>query len=408
VNSVFLTGLPVTRHLLLAFLLVVTPLLGQASPQKAPHPRKNVATIARESKGAVVSIVMADKGGQPIAQGSGFVVSRDGRIVTNYHVVKNGSSGLIKLPDGSFFNVDGVLAFDDYHDIAVIRAHGTNFKTLALGDSDRLQVGDEVVAIGSPLSLESTVSNGIVSGIRTVKKNVFDEMAPQGGQKVLQITAPISHGSSGGPLFNLSGEVVGITSAALVGGENLNFAVPINDARKLLNVPATQALLAFPNEPENEPQEHAAAQDPIILDEDGATGFAEVFAVEPACAGLTLMRPENAAEVYRPPARAHWIFGLGLVTADPDRNFISWHRLTHYSAHESDCNLGSGIEQCQDVDKEFHIYTLLQDSQYAAEDTRLPHGYICFWCTTSTPASLDAGVKAVCTLVKGGGGGQVK
>jgi hypothetical protein len=180
------------------------------------------------------------------------------------------------------------------------------------------------------------------------------------------------------------------------------------------------SAFAFPNkpeakvdEPENEPQEHAqehaAAQDPIILDEEGgATGFAEMFAVEPACAGLTLMRPENAAEVYRPRARAHWIFGLGLVTADPDRNFISWHGLTHYPAHESDCNLGSGIKQCQDVDKEFHVYTLLQDSQYAAEDTRLPHGYICLWCTTSTPASLDAGVKAVCTLVKGGGGGQAK
>jgi S1-C subfamily serine protease len=221
VNSVFLTGLPVTRHLLLAFLLVVTPLLGQTSPQKAPHPRKDVATIARETKGAVVSIVMADNKGQPIAQGSGFVVTRNGLVVTNYHVIKNGTSAVIKLPDGSFFNVDGVLAFDDYHDIAVIRAHGTNFKTLALGDSDRLQVGDEVVAIGSPLSLESTVSNGIVSGIRTVKKNAFDEMAPQGGQKVLQITAPISHGSSGGPLLNLAGEVVGITSAALVGGESL-------------------------------------------------------------------------------------------------------------------------------------------------------------------------------------------
>jgi S1-C subfamily serine protease len=400
----------VTRHLLLAFLFVVTPLHGQTSPQKAPHPRKDVATIARETKGAVVSIVMADKGGQPIAQGSGFVVTRNGLVVTNYHVIKNGTSAVIKLPDGSFFNVDGVFAFDEYHDIAVIKAHGDNFRTLALGDSDRLQVGDEVVAIGSPLSLESTVSNGIVSGIRTVKKNVFDEMA-HSGQRTLQITAPISHGSSGGPLFNLTGEVVGITTGALVDGENLNFAVPINDARKLLNVPATQALLAFPNEPENKPQEHAAAQDPIILDEDGgATGFAEVFAVEPACAGLTLMRPENAAEVYRPPARAHWIFGLGLVTADPDRNFISWHRLTHYTAQEHDCPSfpAAPSGRCQDVDKHFDVYTLLQDSQYAAEDTRLPHGYICFWCTTSTPASLDAGVKAVCTLVKGGGGGQVK
>jgi serine protease Do len=81
------------------------------------------------------------------------------------------------------------------------------------------------VAIGNPLSLESTVSNGIVSAIRTVE----DE-----GGKFVQITAPISPGSSGGPLFNMAGEVVGITTSHLIGGENLNFAIPINDAKRLL------------------------------------------------------------------------------------------------------------------------------------------------------------------------------
>ena len=117
-----------TKHLLLSFLLVVTPLFGQQpaspdgagsnalhpsgiaqSPQKPQHPRKDVATIAKEAKGAVVSIVMADKGGQPIAQGSGFVVSRDGRVVTNYHVIKSGSSAVIKLPDGPFSSSMGCL-----------------------------------------------------------------------------------------------------------------------------------------------------------------------------------------------------------------------------------------------------------------------------------------------------------
>jgi len=88
------------------------------------------------------------------------------------------------------------------------------------------------VAIGNPLSLESTVSNGIVSGIRS------DE-----GRRLLQITTPISHGSSGGPLFNMFGQVVGITSAALVGGENLNFAIPINDVKSLLVTSTSKGLL---------------------------------------------------------------------------------------------------------------------------------------------------------------------
>jgi putative serine protease PepD len=129
-----------------------------------------IPAMSREAKGAVVSIVMSDKGGHPIAQGSGFLISKDGHVVTNYHVIANGSSAVIKLPDGTFFVVDGVLATDKDRDVAIVKAHGNGFKALTLGDSDRLQVGEEVVAIGNPLSLESTVSNGIVSAIRTVEE----------------------------------------------------------------------------------------------------------------------------------------------------------------------------------------------------------------------------------------------
>src|SRR5271157_223843 len=224
---------------------VVLLLLAAMSAQNAPSANKglhlDIPAISRKANGSVVSIVMSDKDGHPISQGSGFVVSKNGRVVTNYHVIKNGSSAVIKLPDGSFFTVDGVLAFDKDRDIAIIKAHGNNFRTVALGDSDQLRVGEEVVAIGSPLSLESTVSNGIVSGIRREEEGA--------GRKLVQITAPISHGSSGGPLFNMAGEVVGITSSALIGGENLNFAVPINDAKARL-VGSLSNVRPFPDEPE--------------------------------------------------------------------------------------------------------------------------------------------------------------
>ena len=209
------------------------------NPQSAP-PRKDIPTIAKAGNGAIVSIIMSDKDGSPIAQGTGFLISKDGRIVTNYHVIKNGSSAIVKLPDGAFFVVDGVLAFDKARDVAVIKAHGENFRPLTLGNSDRLQVGEEVVAIGNPLSLESTVSNGIVSGIRTVEEE---------GGKFLQVTTPISPGSSGGPLFNMAGEVVGITTLYLKGGENLNFAIPINDAKQLLLAKSSK-IQALPNESE--------------------------------------------------------------------------------------------------------------------------------------------------------------
>ena len=159
--------------------------------------------------------------------------------MTNYHVIKGASSAIVKLPDGAFYDVDGVVAFDKARDLAVIKAHGQNFRVVTLGNSDRVQVGEEIVAIGSPLSLESTVSSGIVSGIRTIEEE---------GGKFLQITAPISPGSSGGPLFNMAGEVVGITTLYLEGGENLNFAIPVNDAKRLLS--AGSKVQDFPVESE--------------------------------------------------------------------------------------------------------------------------------------------------------------
>ena len=234
---------------------VVLLLLAAMSAQNAPSTNKglhlDIPAISRKANGSIVSIVMSDRNGHPIAQGSGFLVSKDGRVVTNYHVIRNGSSAVVKLPNGSFFLVDGVLASDKDRDVAIIKAQGNDFRTLTLGDSDRLQVGEEVVAIGSPLSLESTVSNGIVSGIRS------DE-----GRKLLQVTTPISHGSSGGPLFNMFGQVVGITSAALVGGENLNFAIPINDVKKLLVTSTSKDLLAFPDEPEETVTAHEKSAQP--------------------------------------------------------------------------------------------------------------------------------------------------
>jgi Trypsin-like peptidase domain len=204
---------------------LVCLIAGVVAAQSAP-PRKDIPAIAKAAKGVIVSIITSDKDGKPVAQGTGFLVSKDGHIVTNYHVIKGASSAIVKLPDGAFYDVDGVVAFDEARDLAVIKAHGENFRVVTLGDSDRTQVGEDVVAIGNPLSLESTVSNGIVSGIRTIKEE---------GGKFLQITAPISPGSSGGPLFNMAGQVVGITTLYLKGGENLNFAIPVNDAKRLLS-----------------------------------------------------------------------------------------------------------------------------------------------------------------------------
>jgi serine protease Do len=158
--------------------------------------------------------------GQPFkASGSGFIISSDGKIVTNYHVIDGAISGTVTLNDGTKYNIDYVLGYikpKDFgdKDIAIIKINANNLPVCTLGDSDKVQVGEGVVAIGSPLGLPNVVSNGIVS-------KIWD-----GG--IIQITAPISLGNSGGPLFNMYGEVIGINTFFVNQGQNLNFALPIN------------------------------------------------------------------------------------------------------------------------------------------------------------------------------------
>lgn len=218
-------------------LLSLIFIAGGVVAAQSPPPKKDIPTIAKAAKGAIVTIVMANDD-RPIARGTGFLVRADGAILTNYHVIATGNVGVVKFADGSILPVDGVLATDKFRDLAIIKIHGKTFPTLTLGNSDQIQVGEEIVAIGNPLGLELTVSNGILSGIRGDEKD---------DGKLLQITAPISHGSSGGPLFNMFGEVVGINALILEGGESLNFAIPINDAQRLLSEKAAE-LHDLPNE----------------------------------------------------------------------------------------------------------------------------------------------------------------
>ena len=232
-----------------------------AAPQSS-SPKKDIPTIARSAKEAIVTIVTVNND-EPIALGSGFLVSSDGAIATNYHVIASGNVAVVKFADGMVLPVDGVLAIDKAHDLAIVKIHGKTFQTLTLGNSDQIQVGEEVVAIGNPFGLESTVSNGIISAIRTVEEE---------GGKLLQITAPISPGSSGGPLFNMFGEVVGVNTLYLEGGESLNFAIPVNDVKNLLHNQSPQ-LQRLPNEANTDkPKPNAPKPDaPTALPSDAAS-----------------------------------------------------------------------------------------------------------------------------------------
>jgi uncharacterized C2H2 Zn-finger protein len=192
---------------------------------------KTIPQIVEVQGSGVVSIE-TDKG-----QGSGFIISQSGIIVTNYHVLKGVHSVQITLTRGDVYNDVSLIAADRKKDLALIKIGASGLPTINLGDSDDVKVGQPVVAIGNPLGLKDTVTEGIISAIRDFKK-----------VKILQTNAAVSPGSSGGPLFNMCGEAIGITSASVMWGQNLNFAIPINELKLLIKTEKTfiEMLGRFP------------------------------------------------------------------------------------------------------------------------------------------------------------------
>ena len=167
---------------------------------------------------AIFYIKTFDIDGDALSSGSGFFLDKNGKAVTNFHVLENAYSAVIIMADGTNYAVKGILGYDMKGDLAILQIEGNNFPFLSAGDSDEMTSGEKIYAIGSPLGLANTISEGIVSGINRTIENI----------PYIQITAAISHGSSGGALLNEKGQVVGITSAGLAVGQNLNFAIPIN------------------------------------------------------------------------------------------------------------------------------------------------------------------------------------
>jgi hypothetical protein len=156
--------------------------------------------------------------------GSGFIISKDGRIVTNLHVIMETRSATVQLANGEIYDSVSVLATDERRDLAILRVPGFNLPVLEMGDSDSLTIGEPVVILGTPRGLEGTVTAGILSSVRDSGE----------GFKVLQTDAAVNPGNSGGPLLNKKGQAIGVVSFKLRSSENLNFAVPINYVRGLL------------------------------------------------------------------------------------------------------------------------------------------------------------------------------
>lgn len=202
-------------YVVMAFAVLVTA-------ASAQEPRE----IARDLRDALVSI-STYKNSDELAAGSGFVISAEGLVATNYHVIEGGDRITVETSTGESFSRVSVVDADQRRDLAVLRLPTRGLSALAFAALESVEVGDNVYAMGNPLGLEATFSSGIVSADRIID-----------GVQVFQITAPISSGSSGGPVVNRDGKVIGIASALMEGGQNINFVIPIKYVQGLLDIAA--------------------------------------------------------------------------------------------------------------------------------------------------------------------------
>lgn len=161
--------------------------------------------------------------------GSGFIISADGRILTNAHVVDGADTVTVTLKDGRSFK-GKVLGKDELTDVAVVKIQADNLPLVALGNSDQLQPGEWAIAIGNPLGLDNTVTTGIISATGR-SSNLIG--APDKRVEYIQTDAAINPGNSGGPLLNARGEVIAMNTAIIQGAQGLGFAIPINTAQHI-------------------------------------------------------------------------------------------------------------------------------------------------------------------------------
>ena len=183
------------------------------------HAQESLPDLVKRVKPAVVAIATYDVDGEPVMTGSGFFL-RPGEVVTNLHVIRGAKRCEVKTLDGKgkVFAVSGTLAVDEEGDLALLSVDMPRERPRASEIATVLpDEGESIFVIGNPLKLEGSVTDGIVSAVREV---------PNVG-KIIQITAPISHGNSGSPVFNLKGQVIGVVTVKVTNGQNINLAIGV-------------------------------------------------------------------------------------------------------------------------------------------------------------------------------------
>jgi len=196
-----------------------------AHPLFAATDAPDLRTIAKQTRPAVYLLVLQDEDGNTIGAGTGFSISSEGLLVTNQHVIAKAHSIIAKAENGGLFPITRILATDMRNDLALLEIKAKGLPFLSLAPDGSAEAGTRIAVVGSPLGLEGTLTEGIVSARRHLPKEKRD---------VLQISAPISQGSSGSPVLDAQGHVIGVASFLLQDGQSLNFASPSEKLRSLL------------------------------------------------------------------------------------------------------------------------------------------------------------------------------
>ena len=217
-----------------------------------PKPTPTAQEVYEHASPSVVTVIVRDGAGVVLGIGSGFFVDRERLLVTNYHVIELAFSATVTVPGRKELAVEGVVAANAKRDLAILQVRTGNaiVSSLALANDSLPPVGIQVYAIGTPKGYVNTLSRGLVSGVREID-----------GQPWVQIDAPISPGSSGGPLLNQYGEVIGVTTCFCPEGQNLNFAIPVSAVRPLLKRGTRVVSLAEFTAPRRHQEEKGRSQE---------------------------------------------------------------------------------------------------------------------------------------------------
>lgn len=338
---------PVTSLLLLSCVLLLNAIPLQA------RENMSVRQIAVKARQAVVT-VHAYAQDEEIQFGSGFFIRGDGVLVTNIHVVTGADRLSVELESEEIYDNVNVLAFDQRRDLIVLQIPTSNVPFLDIADDRTSEVGDTVYVVGSPLGYSGTFSDGLLSAKRL-----------EDGVSYLQISAPISQGSSGGPVLNSDGEVIGVSTLTVTDGQNLNLAVPARHASGLLGLQRAPT-----------PFETFAAQIPQtqeMAEADRASQTIELHNALP----VSIRQELNDLGEYEKQAATR-MFAYGIVLQDEGWQFTDNSKtgaLATDAVAALNVNLPSGsyvaLGVCDDDCTDLDLYVFKSDETVLASDVEL-------------------------------------